>query len=378
MNIPLFDYLLLNQIPGLGAASCLDLMNKFGSIRGLLSAKPEALPLDAGAKRLLDNYWAEGDKSDIAQKAQSEITWCEENQVEIIPLSSEDYPALLKQIHRPPPLLYVRGDITQLHRPQLALVGSRKPSAGGLENAMAFGRYLAASGFTVTSGLALGIDGAAHRGALKAGGSTIAVLGCGIDKIYPYRHTELAEHIVASGGALVSEFPIGTPPTPALFPQRNRVISGLSMGVLVIEAALRSGSLITAREGLQQGREVFAIPGSIHNPQSKGCHRLLKDGATLVESAQDLVNELQGLMEFKTGELENSPQMPLLSSEAGAIVSEKEQAVLSKMAYDPISLDALLARTKIPVRELGVILVSLELKDRIKLTPYGYECLKVK
>lgn len=376
MNTPIFDYLLLNQIPGLGTASCLDLMDKFGSIRGLLSAKPETLPLDPSAKQLLDNYRQKGDESDIAQKVQAEIVWCEEHQVSIIPLSSEDYPVLLKQIHRPPPLLYVRGDITQLHRPQIALVGSRKPSAGGLENAMAFGRFLAASGFTVTSGLALGIDGAAHRGALKAGGNTIAVMGCGIDKIYPYRHTQLAEEIIANGGAIVSEFPIGTPPTPSLFPQRNRVISGLSMGVLVIEAALRSGSLITAREGLQQGREVFAIPGSIHNPQSKGCHKLLKDGATLVESAQDLVDELQGLMALKTEELGNNPQIPLLPPEAGASLSKEEQSVLAHIGYDPVTVDTLLARTKVSVRELGIILIRLELKASVKLTPYGYESLK--
>lgn len=404
MNPSLFDCLLLNRLPGIGSSTWSALMTQFTSVRQLLATDPENLPIGDSAKRLLHAYQNYGENSDIAKTISAELSWCEAQGVTLLSLCDESYPELLRQIHRPPPILYVLGDGTQLHRPQIAVVGSRKPSPGGLENAHAFSQFLASSGFTVTSGLALGVDGAAHKGALKAGGNTVAVLGCGIDCIYPYRHRALSEEILQKGGAIISEFPVGTAPGPDLFPQRNRIISGLSLGVLVVEGALRSGSLITAREGMQQGREVFVIPGSIHNPQSKGCHKLIKEGATLVESGQDMVDELQGLMALKSAELARLPQLSLFADDNPDTRPEQvrefgsksvpkqiqkelpmgplepltgvEQNVLSLLGFDPVTMDTLLHRTQLSASELGVHLMSLELKACLKQTPYGYERLR--
>ena len=196
------------------------------------------------------------------------------------------YPALLAELPDAPPLLFVAGDPTLLERPQLAVVGSRRASRNGLDNARAFSRSLAGAGFVITSGLALGIDGAAHQGALDANGKTVAVLGTGIERLYPQRHLSLAKQIVEHGGALVSELPLDCPPQASNFPRRNRIISGLSLGVLVVEASPSSGSLITARLAAEQGREVYAIPGSIHHPGARGCHQLIRQGAALVESVR--------------------------------------------------------------------------------------------
>jgi DNA processing protein len=212
----------------------------------------------------------------------------------IIPITSVDYPEQLKQIVGAPSLLYLRGNIENLHLPQIVVVGSRRMTRGGADNARAWSQYLAAGGFAITSGLALGVDGAAHRGALQAKGKTIAVMATGIDSIYPRSHLQLAEQIIDQGGTLITEFKPTTKPLATHFTSRNRIISGLSLGVLVVEAALRSGSLITARYALEQDREVFAIPGSIHNPQSRGCHHLIKQGAYLVERAEEIVEQLAG------------------------------------------------------------------------------------
>jgi DNA processing protein len=213
----------------------------------------------------------------------------------IIESESDDFPELLRQIPGPPTLLYVVGDKDALHLPALAVVGSRNPTRGGIQNAYNFSNYLARSGFCIVSGLAQGIDTAAHKGALDAGAKTVAFLGHGIDRVYPAENRDLA-HRIAEHGALCSEYPLGSPPRGEHFPQRNRLISGLSLGTLVIEAAKRSGSLISARLASEQGREIFAIPGSIHNPLSRGCHQLIKQGAKLVESADDIVSELAPLV----------------------------------------------------------------------------------
>ncbi|MCI0435260.1 MAG: DNA-processing protein DprA, partial [Gemmatimonadetes bacterium] len=222
----------------------------------------------------------------------ADIEWLDASDRHLLPLTSVYYPPLLARTSGAPPALYVRGSIAVLATPQLAMVGSRNPTANGRETAFQFAAYLARCGLAITSGLAEGIDGASHRGALAAGGATIAVCGTGLDRVYPESHVELAESIVASG-ALVSEFPPRTPPRKEFFPQRNRIISGLSLGTLVVEAARQSGSLITARFANEQGREVFAIPGSIHSPLSRGCHRLIRDGAKLVETADDILSELK-------------------------------------------------------------------------------------
>ena len=220
--------------------------------------------------------------------------WSQDPQNHFIARGDDDYPELLAQIPRPPPHLYVRGDPESLHMPSIAIVGSRNPTQSGARDAFEFARHLGGAGFCIVSGLAEGVDTAAHRGALDAGATTVAFLGHGIDRVYPAANRDLA-HEIARHGALVSEFPLGTHPDKSLFPQRNRLISGLSLGTLVIEAARRSGSLITARHAGEQGREVFALPGSIHNPLSRGCHQLIRQGAKLVETADDIVAELAPL-----------------------------------------------------------------------------------
>ncbi|MGH8458888.1 MAG: DNA-processing protein DprA, partial [Nevskiales bacterium] len=253
----------------------------------------------------------------------------------------------------------------------LAIVGSRNPTPAGLENAQAFAESLARAGLIITSGLALGIDGAAHRGALNGGGLTLAVCGTGLDRVYPARHRELA-HNIAQHGALVSEFPPGTPALAGNFPRRNRLISGLSLGVLVVEAALQSGSLITARLAGAQGREVFAIPGSIHNPLARGCHRLLREGAKLVESAQDILEEIGPLL---------GNRIPPIAGERGmrhtgsSVDTEERDAdyvrLLEAMGYEPARVDQLVERTGFAADAVASMLLILELQNEVALAPGG-------
>ena len=277
--------------------------------------------------------------------------------IDLLPITDHRYPALLREIDRPPPLLYVRGALDLLSLPQLAIVGSRRASRGALEDAQAFAARLAGAGFVITSGLALGIDGAAHRGAL-ASGRTIAVLGTGVDSIYPRQHAGLAAEILAAGGALVSEFPPGFPVRRASFPQRNRIISGLSLGVLVVEAALKSGSLITARLAMEQGREVFAIPGSVHNPRVRGCHQLIREGAALTESVEDVVPQLGGMLAYKAEEAG-------LSVAAPPALSVDEAEVLAALGFDPLDADTLADRTGMAIPRLLAVLATLELQGLV-------------
>lgn len=233
------------------------------------------------------------------QGVEKDLRWLASPGCHMVHKTSRNYPPLLKEIHAAPFILFVQGNLARLADPQIAIVGSRNPTPVGCEIAAKFAYYFSNMGLTVTSGLALGIDGAAHKGALLGVASTIAVLGHGLDCIYPASHQELAGDILKANGALVSEFPIGVSPLPSHFPRRNRIISGLTMGTLVVEAALKSGSLITAKLALEQGREVFAIPGSIHNPLAKGCHALIREGAKLVETTQDVLEELQGFAGYR-------------------------------------------------------------------------------
>lgn len=304
-------------------------------------------------------------RAELEDRAEKVLAWCRQNHVTCLNLLDSDYPPLLQELSVPPPLLFVRGDAQLLSMPQIAIVGSRNASPGGLDNARAFATALAASGFVVTSGMALGIDGAAHDGALKTG-KTIAVLGAGPDVIYPRRHADLYRRIIDQGGAIVSEFLPETPPLPGNFPRRNRIISGLSLGILVVEAALKSGSLITARYGLEQGREVFAIPGSIHSAFSKGPHQLLKQGATLVESAADVVEQLGGLLAYITPDIETDRQ-PL---------SEMRHLLLEAMGFDPVDMDVLVQRTAMPVNALTQELLLLELEGTIAAGQGTYQRLR--
>jgi len=272
-------------------------------------------------------------------------------------LGDADYPSLLAQIPDAPGVLAVRGSVEALNAPGLAIVGARNASADGLDNSRRFARDLAGSGFVIVSGLALGVDAAAHRGAISAG-RTVAVLGSGPDRIYPPRNAVLAGQIVEADGALVTEFAPGAPPLPAQFPLRNRVISGLSLGTIVVEAAIKSGSLITARTALTQGREVFAIPGSIHNPQARGCHRLIRQGAKLVESVDDVLEELGP----QIGPALRAAQGGGALSARAADTTELEQA----LGDEALAFDALLARVGGRSQDLSSALLSLELAGRVR------------
>lgn len=280
----------LHCLPGLGPRRYRRLLEAFASASAALSAPASAwraLGLPAGC--------AEARRTaEIRERAAAALAWLERPGRHLLYRGAPDYPALLGELDDAPPLLFVAGDPAQLERPQLAMVGSRRASKPGLDTARAFARHLASGGFVITSGLALGIDGAAHQGALEAGGRTVAVLGTGLDRLYPARHAPLADRIVGEGGALVSELPLDCPPQASNFPRRNRIISGLSLGVLVVEASPSSGSLITARLAAEQGREVYAIPGSIHHPGARGCHQLIREGAILVESVEHILEALRG------------------------------------------------------------------------------------
>ena len=295
----------------------------------------------------------------------------------IVSLGDLRYPQALLDTEDPPLLLYLMGPASLLeHQPFpsdrcLAVVGSRNPTAQGAENARLFARALCGAGLTIVSGLALGVDAAAHEGALEAATSagsiaaTIAVVGTGLDRVYPRKNLDLA-HRIAAHGLIVSEYPLGTPPLPANFPKRNRIISGLSQGTLVVEAALASGSLITARMAAEQGREVFAIPGSIHAPQSRGCHALIRQGAKLVESAQDVLEELKIPATTVPGLPHEGVNAP-----GAAASDETEDPVLAALGYDPMGLDALIARTGMDASTLQVALLELELDGRIARLPGG-------
>lgn len=270
---------------------------RFRTLLGAFDSASAALSAPAGAWRALGlpASCAEPRRSaEVRERAGAALAWLEAERHHLLMWDDPSYPGLLAELHDAPPVLFVAGDPSLLERPQLAMVGSRRASRPGLDTARSFARSLAAGGFVITSGLALGIDGAAHRGALEAAGKTVAVLGTGLRCLYPARHQQLAADIVAQGGALVSELPLECPPQAGNFPRRNRIISGLSLGVLVVEASPSSGSLITARLAAEQGREVYAIPGSIHHPGARGCHQLIRDGATLVETIEHILEALRG------------------------------------------------------------------------------------
>ncbi len=291
--------------------------------------------------------------------------WLESEGNHCLTQDDASYPPLLKEIPDPPLLVFVSGSTAALSLRQIAIVGSRNPSPQGTSLAREFSCALARSGYAVTSGLAIGIDAAAHRGALDAGGVTLAVSGTGLDQIYPARHRMLADEIIAAGGALVSEFPTATPPLPSNFPRRNRIISGLSDGTLVVEAALRSGSLITARMALEQGREVFAIPGSIHNPLARGCNQLIKEGAKLVETLDDVLDEV--------GRTRADTQPAIVEEPVESIDAELLR-LLKYIAYDPTSVDTLVTATGGSPDAISSMLLRLELKGYVVSTSGGCFC----
>ena len=350
----------LLQTPGIGRDTARRLLAACGSPAAVFTASPAALRQIAGstaAAALATPPPA------YAERLGAALAWLHgAADRHVLTLDHPAWPPALLQTADPPLLLYVQGTLDVLALPALAIVGSRHPTPQGRDNARHFASALAEQGYLIVSGLALGIDGAAHQGALQAGRPTVAVVGTGLDLVYPPSHRELARRI-AQTGALVSEFAPGTPGLPEHFPLRNRIIAGLALGTLVVEAALRSGSLITARLALEGGREVFAVPGSIHAPQSKGCHALIKQGAKLVESAADIVEELRG----------ESRQPPALQppDATGPAANARYTALLEALGHDAVTLDALMARTGCSAAELSVLLLELELEGQAARLPGG-------
>ena len=353
----LASWLQLTLTPGLGAAAIRSLLRQFGLPRAVLARKRSELAAYA-TSAALDALESEA----VHQAVKRALEWCQSSGHLVVTLADETYPRSLLEIADPPPLLYAAGRAELLQRTSLAVVGSRNASAQGERNAESFAKVFSEAGLTIVSGLAVGIDAAAHRGGLGGPGSTIAVLGTGIDVVYPRRNAPLAAEILARG-LLVSEFPLGTEPAAYNFPRRNRLISGLSRGCLVVEAALASGSLITARAAADQGREVFAIPGSIHSPIYKGCHSLLKSGAKLVESAEDVLAELSG---FRPSGFASTTAVPQPSAAASP-----PQGLLAHMGHDPVDIDSLCSLAGMSAEQVSSELLRLELDGRVTALPGG-------
>lgn len=351
-------WLALVRAPGIGPATGLRLLEHFGDPEALVAAGSPGWT-QAGLPNSLHDSLSRPDRKGVEQ----DLRWLEGENRHLVTWSDQRYPPLLREIAQAPIALFCHGDPDLLSRRQLALVGSRSATRLGAETAEAFAAELTRCGLLITSGLALGVDGAAHRGALAAGGATVAVCGTGLDRVFPARHRELA-HEIAARGVLVSEFPCGTPPLAENFPRRNRIISGLSLGVLVVEAAPRSGSLITARLASEQGREVFAIPGSIHSPMSRGPHALIRLGAKLTESVADILEEL-------AAQLGEEFARPADASTQPEPLDPDRQRVLEAVGFEPTSFDRLVERLAIPVDELSATLLTLELDGRIAAAPGG-------
>ena len=351
-------WLRLLLVPGVGRETARRLLAAHGSPQAVLAADPERLRSDLG-DRLAGELARE--PADWAPAVDAVLAWQGQgSDRHVFSVGDACYPRALLESPDPPLLLYATGDVALLSRPAIAVVGSRRPTAQGRDHARRFAQAFGEAGYTVVSGLALGVDGAAHEGALAAGAPTVAVVGTGPDRVYPPSHRELA-HRIAAHGVIVSEFLPGTAPLPENFPQRNRIIAGLSLGTLVVEAALQSGSLITARLANEAGREVFAIPGSIQSAQSRGCHALIRDGAKLVECPADVLDELR------------QPGLPGLAATAPAAEPPAPVAdpLLDALGHDPMTLDGLQARTGRSTPDLLGRLLELELDGHVARLPGG-------
>jgi len=353
-------WLALVHAPGIGPVTFKRLLEQFGNPEAIFDTRhdgPEAILCEPVLKYLRQPDW---------HAVEKDLAWLHQDGNHILTLQDPLYPPLLREIPDPPPILFVTGNVELLTSLQFAMVGSRNPSPNGIETAHEFAADLCRHGLIITSGLALGIDAAAHTGALDNDGATLAVMGTGPDQVYPARHRQLAQRI-AENGAMLTEFPIGTPPLAENFPRRNRIISGLSVGTLVVEAAQRSGSLITARMALEQGREVFAVPGSIHNPLARGCHMLIRQGAKLVEDTQDILEELVPLSAAAL-----SRRQPATDSTGEMVVMDEQHAqVLDQMGSDPIYIDILVERTGLTAEVLSSMLLVLELHNLVASVPGG-------
>jgi DNA processing protein len=358
-------WLSLASASGVGPRTLARLLEGFGDPQRVLSAGGDALAAAGASAAAIAGIRAP--RTDLVEVS---LEWARLDGAHILVRADPRYPPLLDQLPDAPAVLYVRGDPQVLADPQLAVVGSRNPTPAGRETTRELARHLAACGLTITSGLAIGVDGAAHEGALEAG-RTVAVMGTGPDRIYPAAHRDLARRI-AEGGALVTEFPPGSEPRAENFPRRNRIISGLCVGTLVTEAALRSGSLITARYAGEQGREVFAVPGSIHNPLARGCHALIRDGAKLVETAHDILEELAPQL----GALLATTSLPAADGTAAAApgLDVGYRDLLDAIGHDPVAPDELIRRTGLPANDVASMLLLLELEGHVSSYPGGRYC----
>jgi DNA processing protein len=357
----LIDWLTLYHAPGIGPASYHQLLEHFPDPADILNAASGQLRQFGLPDSSIDAL-----RQPDSTAIERDLEWQAKPGNRILTCRDPDYPALLQEISNPPPLLYIHGNVEVLQEPQLAMVGSRNPTAAGRQTAVDFARHLSAAGLVITSGLALGIDAAGHQGALDAGAPTIAVMGTGLDRVYPAGNRDLARRI-AGIGVLVSEFPPGTPPRAEHFPRRNRIISGLSLGTLVVEAAIRSGSLISARYALEQGREVFAIPGSIHNPLARGCHHLIRQGAKLVETAQDIMDELGPLATAF-----DPTAMPATDQDTQPQLADDYAQLLESIGFENTSVDMLVETTHLTPAEVSSMLLQLEMNGYIAASPGGF------
>ncbi len=355
----LIPWLALNRLKGFGPKTILHLLERFENPQHVFNASNADLK-QAGLSSTAINRVNNSD-----QQAEEDLAWLEAHpRHHIITLDDSRYPSLLKELNDPPILLYVNGDPDLLSMPQLAVVGSRSATPGGLEIAREFSHILSEAGLVITSGMALGIDAAAHQGALESTGKTIAVLGTGPDRIYPAKHLKLAEQIVNTG-TIVTEFVPGTTPNKGNFPRRNRVISGLALGTLVVEAAKQSGSLISARFAMEQGKEVFAIPGSIRNPQAKGTHALIREGAKLVESVEDIIEDLGPLFLTLFSEQASVEDKLAIEAAPDKKFEGEQKVVMENIGYDPVSVNELVERSGLTASKVSSILLSLELEGHV-------------
>lgn len=364
-------WLVANHIPNVGIRTIKKWLAYFTNMEMLFRASAADLSA-AGVAEELHSYLLRPNWQVIEQ----DLKWQEQApHHHLLCLEDEAYPLLLKEIYDPPLVLYIDGNRDVLNTKQIAIVGARHASTGGMTNAEQFAYTLASAGFTITSGLALGIDGSSHRGALRAKGKTIGVAGTGVNYIYPKVHKKLAEEIIREQGAIVSELPLSTPPQATNFPKRNRIIAGLAAGVLVVEAAVKSGSLITARLAADQGREVFALPGSIHQPLSRGCHYLIKQGAKLIETSQEIIEELGTLCAIyqdKKDPLVQSAGKSMTKHQATSPLSAQYQAALSWIDYAITPMDMILCRSGLGAGDLSTMLITLELEGYIQSVSGGY------
>ncbi|ASQ44961.1 DNA-processing protein DprA [Legionella clemsonensis] len=348
-------YLLaLNKIPCIGPRTSAKLLQRWPNLKRLFDLTQQEMEQMGLSSRIAHSI-----KSFNFKDIEADLHWAEKNHHSLISIEEPNYPALLKEIADPPMILYAIGDLSCLDQPTIAMVGSRKPSVTGCETARRFAMELASNQLTIVSGLALGIDAQSHKGCLEANGKTVAVMGTGIDCIYPRQHKQLAEKICQTG-LLLSEFSLKTPPMAGHFPRRNRIISGLSLATLIVEAAVKSGSLITARLALEQNRDVLAIPGSILNPQARGCHYLLQQGARLVTSIQDILEEL------------NLDSKQVNQTNATLSLATDNKNLVKCIGFEITTVDQIMARSGLGIEEVVSSLATLELKGLVKAVPGGY------